>query len=183
MYTQSELHYMAIDCESKGKGCEGARQVNAYNIPKAGNTLSPEILEVLSQPVDRAHDAIRKGHEVESEWYDDWAKAYDVEDMDGKGSLFNVHREACWTEHNVYENEGETGCYKWAIDSGFDADKYHRKVKGLRKAAKATYPEMLDKAGNIRAKAVGIALEQYKSERSDVWLEDKPASVFDDLAF
>jgi hypothetical protein len=131
----------------------GQSDVNAWNIPTEQNNLSDEILEVLSQNVDRAHDAVRKGHEIESEYYDEWCAdaEYGADEVtyDGKGHLYSVHRLAHWRE-------------------GFDPEKYARRQRKIEMDARRQFPEQVDSAGRLRAAHATHAVKAWLSEKADL---------------
>ena len=187
MNVELRLRHAALAAKKIG----GAHQVNPWNIPTDDNDLPEEILAVLSQPVDRAHDAIREGHEIESEYYDDWCATLETDEEElanmayhkphvGAGPIFNVHRESCWKDGQEYDATGAP------IGDAFDVEKYQRKLRKLDKACRVNAcPAITDNAGRIRKRPVQAIIAQYKSERSDVWLEpsSQPADYLDDLTF
>ena len=156
----------------------GQRDVNPWNIPTEGNNLSKEILEVLAMPVSRAHDAVRKGHEIESEFYDEWCSTADADQDADHAWIQNVHREACWSAPIRYDDSG------MPISSGFDSEKYAAKCKRIHNAYRKQYDGQCYDSGHLKRSHLLAAMEGYRSERSDVWIEDnQPNDYLDGLGF
>ena len=135
------------------KKVPGQKDVNAWNIPNEDNNLSEEILAVLAERVDGAHDPVKKGYEIESEYYDKWCAdaEYGADEVrcDGKGHLYAVHRLAHWRE-------------------GFDSEKYARRERKIEMDARRQFPEQVDSAGRLRAAHATHAVKAYLSGRSDI---------------